>query len=195
MKHLSIFAAMLALVLGAEEINFTFKGKGGKNLTPKVEKLTEGSRTYYRCTPVEKEPWQALQIVPDKPVDLSKYRAISFEFRQKFYGADDPAVCCYISCPGGAVYTDFAGGNRKNWKRWKSLLTPVSGKVQKKSVSPRQIRSPFIPIRIWIARKNLWKFPTSVFFRNLRITPPARSQFAVTKSTLSPPTVRIPPMH
>ncbi len=117
MKYLSLFAAAFALMLGAQDINFTFQGKGGKNLPPKVEKLTEGSRTYYRCTPVEKEPWQALQITPDKPIDLSKYRAVSFEFRQKFYSADDPAVCCYINCPGGAVYTDFAGGSRKNWKK------------------------------------------------------------------------------
>ena len=118
MKYLSIFAAAAAaFMLGAQEINFTYEGKGGKNLSPKVEKITEGDRTYYRCTPVEKEPWQAIRITPDKPVDLSKYRGIAFEFSQKFSGADDPAVCCYISCPGGAVYTDFAGGSRKNWKK------------------------------------------------------------------------------
>ena len=117
MKYLSVFSAMLALVLGAEEINFTFKGKGGKNLPPEVKKLTENDRTFYRCTPIEKEQWQAIQIVPDKPVDLSQYRGIAFEFRQKFYHTDNPAVCCYISTPGGAVYTDFSGGNSKNWKK------------------------------------------------------------------------------
>ncbi len=117
MKNLLLSVLLFSvLLLRAEEVNFTWKGSGGKNLPPKIEKLTEGKRSFIRCTPVEKEPWQGMVATPDKPLNLADYRGVSFEFRQKFY-AGDPAVVFYINTPGGAVYTDFSGGNGKSWKK------------------------------------------------------------------------------
>lgn len=115
MKRFLLFA-LLPLMLAADDIPISWSGSGGKNTPPKVEEFTENGRTFFRCTPTDNHPWQGISAKFNAPVDLSQYRGVAFEFRQKFYPGN-PAVVFYFNTPSGAVYTDFSGGNGREWQK------------------------------------------------------------------------------
>jgi len=133
------------LSMHAQEIEIKWAGQADKVSAPKVEKLTDEDWVSYRCTPTAEAKWQSMVGTFDAPVDLSRYRGVSFDFKQKAYPGD--ATCVFrISTGGGALYVNFPGGNGKNWKhveipfepeKWKGKVD-FTGKAESVTIYPYQ---------------------------------------------------------
>ena len=112
-----LLVAIIPVLLAANgnSVSVSWSGTGGKLLPPQVIMRDDKGTNIIRCTPVETADWQGLQGTFAVPVDLSKYRAVSFDFLQKFYPGD-PATVLSIATEKGGIYTDFSAGNGNNWQ-------------------------------------------------------------------------------
>ena len=145
MKKSVVLAVLLSAVSYAAEVTVKWSGQADKVSAPKVEKLTDEDWVSYRCTPTAQAPWQSMTGTFDAPADLSKYRGVSFDFKQKAYPGD--ATCVFrINTGGGALYVNFPGGNGKNWKhveipfeaeKWKGKID-FTGKAASITIYPYQ---------------------------------------------------------
>ena len=115
MKKTLFLIAMAALTLTAEEIKFNWKGKADKITAPKIEEIKDEDWVSYRCTPVEKGPYQGFTGTASVKVDLSKFKGISLDIKQKCYPGNC-ATALWLHTSKGNFYTTFNAGDGKDWQ-------------------------------------------------------------------------------
>lgn len=115
MKKVLFLIAMAALTLAADEIKFNWKGKAEKIAAPKVEEIKDEDWVSYRCTPTVKGPWQGMIGTSAVKVDLSKFKGVSFDIKQKCYPGNCSTAIWFHTSKGNS-YTTFNAGNGKDWQ-------------------------------------------------------------------------------
>ncbi|MBQ9787649.1 MAG: hypothetical protein IJW33_05725 [Lentisphaeria bacterium] len=115
MKKVLFLAAMAALSVSAAELTFTWKGKADKVSAPKVEEIKDEDWVSYRCTPTAEAPYQGFVGTPSEQADLSKYKGIALDIKQKCYPGN-AATVLFIHTTNGNAYTSFNAGDGKDWK-------------------------------------------------------------------------------
>lgn len=112
---ITLLAVFTVLITNAEELAIRWSGQADKVNPPKIEHFADNDWKSIRCTPTEEAQWQSLLGTFVKPLDLSKYKGITFDFKQKCYPGN-PTCVFYISMGATSIYAHFQGGNGKDWQ-------------------------------------------------------------------------------